>query len=264
LPLDLGAFGRGGLHAQYRPPTVSPRRDGGFSIAPNPVSCFHRRHIVPAFSRPGFPLAGPAFGCGSFVCRKLLQPCPSPVRRAVWPTPPDTPSRNRQHASTRAPLAARSSPANPFLESPADSGTRAPNLQRLRQSGDARQDLVRISESTTKYGDCGEESGGNAQVSKIRGESERALRALASFHSRREPNRGPRALVMRHACRRRPVGKLLPYVNTVTLSSRKHGDFPPILSEISRNSRDFCAVRRDVSSQAFESPTRLSAPRSLR
>jgi hypothetical protein len=47
-----------------------------------------------------------------------------------------------------------------LLESPADFVTRAPNFQKLGQAGRARQDLVRESESTTKYGDNGEESRG--------------------------------------------------------------------------------------------------------
>ena len=48
----------------------------------------------------------------------------------------------------------------PFLESPADFSTRAPNLIRLGQGRRARQDLVRNSESTTKCGDCGDDSKG--------------------------------------------------------------------------------------------------------
>jgi hypothetical protein len=48
----------------------------------------------------------------------------------------------------------------PFLESPADFFTRAPNLIRLGQGRRARQDLVRNSESTTKCGDCGDDSRG--------------------------------------------------------------------------------------------------------
>jgi len=46
----------------------------------------------------------------------------------------------------------------PFLESPADFITRAPNLMKLGQADRARQDLVQNSESTTKCGDSGEES----------------------------------------------------------------------------------------------------------
>ncbi len=158
---------------------------------PFPVST--RRHLVPAFSSPGFPhdSAEPVrlwlrqtLPVAAF--RNLgLKPCPAArvIDAAGHPL-----THNRQDVSTRAPLAARSSTANPFLVSPADSGTRAPNLQRLRQSGGARQDLVRISESTTKCGDYGEESGGDAEVSKIRGDSERALRLRCLFHSRQQPN----------------------------------------------------------------------------
>ena len=82
------------------------------------------------FLRRDVPLAGPAFGCGN-VCPKLAQPGPSPVRRAFYDAAGHPLTANWQHTSTHAPHAARSSPANPFLESPADSDTRAPNLQRL-------------------------------------------------------------------------------------------------------------------------------------
>ena len=133
------------------------------------------------FLSPGFPLASPAYRVAAvlFVAAfnnlRPSQPLPRPLSggpfgRHRWTSP------TRQHPSAHAPNAARGSPANPFLESPADSGTHAPNLQRLRQAGDARQDLVRISESTTKCGDCGEESGGDAEVSRIRGESGSPLR----------------------------------------------------------------------------------------
>ena len=135
-------------------------------IQSTPLYSTPTRPLCPA-NRPGFTRR---FSLGTCVAPALSG---GPFRRRRRTTP----SRNRQHASTHAPHAARSSPANPFLESPADSGTRAPNFRKLRQSGDARQDLVRISESTTKCGDYGEESGGDAEVSKIRGESERALRA---------------------------------------------------------------------------------------
>jgi hypothetical protein len=50
--------------------------------------------------------------------------------------------------------------ADPFLGSPADFRTCAPNFRKLGHAGRARQDLVRKSESTTKYGDSGEESAG--------------------------------------------------------------------------------------------------------
>ena len=48
--------------------------------------------------------------------------------------------------------------ADPFLGSPANFRTRAPNSSKLGQTGRARQDLVRKSESTTKCGDSGDES----------------------------------------------------------------------------------------------------------
>src|SRR6516164_5295780 len=139
-----------------------------------PVST--RRHFVPVFLFRDFPWLVRLSGRGSVVCRSSPQPAFAPTLsggpfgRHRWTSP------TRQHPFTHAPNAARGTPANPFLESPADSGTHAPNLQRLRQAGDARQDLVRISESTTKCGDYGEESGGDAEVSRIRGESGSLLR----------------------------------------------------------------------------------------
>jgi len=82
-----------------------------------PVST--RRHIVPAWCRD-FPLAG-------LAARPWSQPA---VRRATHrrDAAGHPLTQNRQHASTHAPHAARSSPENSLLESPADSDTRAPNL----------------------------------------------------------------------------------------------------------------------------------------
>ena len=158
---------------------------------PFPVST--RRHFVPAFSFPGFPLTGS--GVRAVVCRNLSQPCPSPVRHR--PTPPHAKSATRIHA--RAAHGAKQS-RKPLFGEPGGLRTRAPNLQRLRQAGDARQDLVRISESTTKCGDCGEESGGDEEVSKIRGESERPLHALSPFCARAALNRAARTLGPGHGC----------------------------------------------------------------
>jgi hypothetical protein len=204
---------------------------------PLPVST--RRHTAPVVSSPGLSPGWSGVRLRQLVCRKLSQPCPSrffasPVRRAVCSTPPDIPLT--QHASTHAPHAAQSCPANPFLESPADSGTQAPNLQKLRQAGDARQDLVRISESTTKCGDCGEESGGDAEVSKIRGESESALRARPCFHSPGPSNLTARAGLWDLAWACGSWVGLDRIRQAVTHSSRADGDFPAILSEITRNS----------------------------
>lgn len=199
-----------------------PSRRTPFPFSPDATSS--RLYLLRDF--PWLVRRSVAAACLSQAFATLPQPTLSKlVRRAVWPTPPDNPSRNRQHASTRAPHAARSSPANPFLESPANSGTHAPNLQRLRQSGDARQDLVQNSESTTKCGDYGEESGGDAEVSKIRGESERALPQPLRFHPWMELSRAPRrlivslkAIVSRSQCNSARVG-------AVIISSRNHGDF---------------------------------------
>jgi hypothetical protein len=186
-------------------------------------------------------LAGPAVGCGAVVCRNISQPCPSPVRRAVLVDAAGPPPHVTGNTHPRA-RRTRRSPANPLLESPADSGTRAPNLQRLRQAGDARQDLVRISESTTKCGDYGEESGVDAEVSKIRGESERALRTQSRFHSQYRAYARCRKRVG-IGCRANASG-----ARAVTLSSRNHGDFPAILGEKMRKSRHFCLKLRSVSS----------------
>jgi hypothetical protein len=96
------------------------------------------------------------------------------------PSRRQSPSRqktSRQRTPVLAPQAARSlSPANPCLESPADSVTRAPNLIKLGQAVRARQDLVRKSKSSTKCGDSGENRAGDGQVSEIRRESGRASR----------------------------------------------------------------------------------------
>ena len=180
MPLDLGAFGRGGLRTHNISHRLFPRdATEDLPFAPVSVSCFHPTPLGPGLLLPGFPLARPAFGLRQpFVCHCRSNPCLKPCPAGHLADTAGHPlTYNRQRPSTHAPPAARGSPANPFLESPADSSTRAPNLQRLRQSGDARQDLVRNSESTTKCGDYGEESGGDAEVSKIRGESERPLHA---------------------------------------------------------------------------------------
>ena len=79
------------------------------------------------------------------------------------------------HSHPHAPRRCRRGAAQtPFLESPADSSLPAPNVPRLGQARRARQALVRKPKSTTKCGDCGDESGGDAQVSDIRSEFERA------------------------------------------------------------------------------------------
>jgi hypothetical protein len=82
------------------------------------------------------------------------------------------------------------------------------------------------------------------EVSKIRGDSERQLHALSRFHTHETPNRGAFALTLdaeSHADRMpsQCLGR-----ESVTLSSRNHGDFLAILSEITRKSRHFCAKLR--------------------
>src|SRR6516165_9149443 len=84
-PLILVLFCVGGLHDQYRSPTVFPRRDEGFSAAPNPVSCFH-----PTPHRPGLV---PGFSTG-WSGRSTLVPARCPRRR----TPPHAKSATRIHA----------------------------------------------------------------------------------------------------------------------------------------------------------------------
>jgi hypothetical protein len=172
-----------------------------------PLPVFTRRHIVPALSAPGFPLAGSAIDCSSLSVASFRNLAPALFGGPFGRRRRTPPHAIGQHASTRAPHAARSSPANPFWRARRTPVLRAPNLQRLRQSGDARQDLVRKSESTTKCGDYGEESGGDAQVSKIRRESERPMRVLYRFHSRPEPNRAERRAVSCRGCELRSTAR---------------------------------------------------------
>jgi len=123
-------------------------------------------------------------------------------------TPPDTPHVNWRQTSTRAPHAARSSPEAPFWKARRTPLPARRTCQRLRQVGNARQDLVRISERTTKCGDYGDESGGDAEVSRIRGESERELRPPSRFHSPAAPNRTALALGRRDERAGRPLARL--------------------------------------------------------
>src|SRR5262249_42923176 len=106
----------------------------------NPFSPFPPDATFLPAQAPGFPLIGPARAVQLILLLGLALPG-GPL------TPPGPPSRgDRQPPSTHPPHAARSSPANPFLESPADFVTRAPNLTKLGQASRARQELVRNSE----------------------------------------------------------------------------------------------------------------------
>jgi len=87
----------------------------GSSAAPQPVlSVSTRRHISP---RAAAGISPDRTGSRCNLYCRLVQP----AQRAIA----DTAGHPLTHASTHPPHAARSSPANPFLESPADFVTRA-------------------------------------------------------------------------------------------------------------------------------------------
>src|SRR5580704_15186697 len=102
-----------GLRTQYRPPTVSPRRGEANSAVSilTPVSvCRPRR---------------PALSAGSCFARSTKSPLVPSGRK----------NPRSRHGGTEH-------SRKPFLESPADFVTRAPNLTKLGQADRARQDLV--------------------------------------------------------------------------------------------------------------------------
>ena len=74
--------------------------------------------------------------------------------------------------------------ADPFLGSPADFRTCAPNFRKLGHAGRARQDLVRKSESTTKCGDSGDESvGEEASIRDSKGIRKGLQFPVTAFHA---------------------------------------------------------------------------------
>src|SRR5262249_49737636 len=78
---------------------------------------------------PGFPLIGPARAA------QLILPPGLALPGGPSLTPPDTPSRDdRQHASTHAPHAARSSPANPLLDKPGRLRYPPPDIDKAKTS----------------------------------------------------------------------------------------------------------------------------------
>jgi hypothetical protein len=209
------------------------------------------------------------------AAKPLLPPSPSPLALQTTPATPAlsrlrtlqlsrtsrTPHRllKGQQDSRLALVAARCRPANSFLESPADFVTRAPNFLRLGQAGRARQDLVRESESTTKYGDCGEES--PRRCASI-GYADRIRKARMAVHPRfpvsqaPEPPSGSLDNGLAGADRSgsgshgRPVGRV-----SVTDLSRNDKGFLPILSEMARKIASFCARRPLTCSYTLELTT---------
>jgi hypothetical protein len=154
-------------------------------------------------------------------------------------------------------MAARCRPANSFLESPADFVTRAPNFLRLGQAGRARQDLVRESESTTKYGDCGEES--PRRCASI-GYADRIRKARIAVHPRFPASRAPEPPLgtLDNGSRERDRGRSgragAPSAGmSVTNLSRKDGAFLPILSEMARKNAGFCATPPPTCTYGIES-----------
>jgi hypothetical protein len=120
-------------------------------------------------------------GLPSNFLRFLGRSCDRPLSRLVGSSgPPFGVSKSR----TRWWRVERS--ADPFLGSPANFRTRAPNFSKLGQTGGARQDLVRKSESTTKCGDNGEESGGGkASIRDSKGIRKGSQFPVTTFHARK-------------------------------------------------------------------------------
>ena len=125
--------------------------------------------------------------------------------------------------------------------------TPAPNVPRLGQARGARQALVRKSESSTKCGDCGDESGGDAQVSDIRSEFKRGWRRATGPLPPRRVGKPTLSVSGGRQRRQRRLGReeartRLRHgpVTFVMGQSRCGGDFPLILSETPRKNRRFC------------------------
>ena len=195
-------------------------------------------------------------GADSFHAgRKRSSPAPFDKTPAVDPTPtpvrieqPDLllrhAARPRAGAGQSHPYAhampARAAPDTLFGEPGGLCFTLAPNPPRLGQARRARQALVRKSESSTKCGDCGDESGGDAQVSDIRSEFKRGRRRGTNCLP---PRRVGKPTLLRRCERQGGVvtqegGKAGTCL--VMSQSRCGGDFPVILSETPRKNRRFC------------------------
>ena len=107
LPLKSWCFGIGGLHAQYRTPTISPRRSGSISAAPTSPLFLSATQPV-RLSQPGLVLA------------------------RTPRTPRGSPSGAKIHARATA---ARSTPANPFWRARRTSLPARRTCRRLGQAG---------------------------------------------------------------------------------------------------------------------------------
>ena len=151
-----------------------------------------------------------------------LRPGPHPQSLHSAPTPvavpvfPETPSRLVQlsEETTRfLPRADGQRAAVPqsLLESPADFATCAPNFRKLGQAGRARQDLVRESESTTKYGDSGEESCGGCVSIGHRFEIRKASGAAAASFSPDNPLASPEGARTRAWNSSQPTRPVVPW-----------------------------------------------------
>jgi hypothetical protein len=193
-------------------------------------------------------------GTDSFpAARKRSSPAPSQQNPCQIRHPPRSGLSNRtfycgtlharagarqSHPYARA-MPARAAPDTLFGEPGGLCFTLAPNVPRLGQARRARQALVRKSESSTKCGDCGVESEGDAQVSDIRSEFKRGRWRATNWLP---PRRVGKPILFRRcagegALSRGATGGL---AHVVDMSqSRCGGDFPVILSETSRKNRRF-------------------------
>ena len=122
--------------------------------------------------------------------------------------------------------------ADPFLGSPANFRTRAPNFSKLGQTGRARQDLVRKSESTTKCGDSGDESvGEEPSIRDSKGIRKSPRFAVTAFLAdKRHPELPVHAPSARPSRPPRP-GARRDESRGVTQLSRNGAGLQPILSE---------------------------------
>jgi hypothetical protein len=167
---------------------------------------------------------------------------PTPVAVPVRPRPRRASSNSpkRRQDSCLAPMGSALPSRKSLLESPADFVTRAPNFQKLGQAGRARQDLVRESESTTKYGDNGEEScGGCVSIGhpfEIRKASSAAAAGFSPDNTVACPEWGADPGLELTASGR-PDSSVVS--RPVTGLSRNGGPFRPILRETRRKAAVF-------------------------
>ena len=143
-------------------------------------------------------------------------------------------ARLAQTKPASAPSAARNESRKPFLESPADFVTRAPNVGKLGQPDRARQDLVRNSESSTKCGDCGDESSGGRISIGYLGWIRKAPIGAAAIFSWQAGHTRPRRARKRLALSPIVATRRAVHFCGFTLLSRNDGPFLLILSETPR------------------------------